>query len=73
MIYTKEEFKKLWEADDEGSGITYDDIADCAKAWGLYETPRVNNISEVLYKVLVAAGVEDAEDFNPQKQRIMKD
>ena len=27
MIYTKEEFKKLWEADDEGSGITYDDIA----------------------------------------------
>lgn len=35
MIYTKEEFKKLWEADDEGSGITYDDIADCAKAWGL--------------------------------------
>ena len=48
MIYTKEEFKKLWEADDEGSGITYDDIADCAKAWGLYETPRVNNISEVL-------------------------
>mgnify|MGYP000355146949 FL=1 len=68
MIYTKEEFKKLWEADDEGSGITYDDIADCAKAWGLYKTPRVNNISEVLYKVLVAAGVEDAEDFNPQNQ-----
>lgn len=65
MIYTKEEFKKLWEADDEGSVVTCDDIADCAKAWGLYETPRVKHI---LYKVLVAAGVEDAEDFNPQKQ-----
>lgn len=61
MVYTKEEFKRLWESDDKGGGITYDDIADCAKDWGLCSTPRLRPISDVVNMVLSAAGCEDAE------------
>lgn len=61
MVYTKEEFKRLWESDDNGGGITYDDIADCAKDWGLCSTPRLRPISDVVNMVLSAAGCEDAE------------
>lgn len=63
---TKEEFKKLWEADDNGSCITFDDIAYCAKEWGLYSMPKCANIQDVLYAVLKAAGCTDAEDYNPE-------
>lgn len=62
---TKEEFKKRWESGSDGGGITYDDIADCAKAWGLYQTPRINRIDMVRYRVLRAAGTVDAEEFAP--------
>lgn len=31
MIMTKEQFKKRWESDDRGGGITFNDVADCAK------------------------------------------
>lgn len=61
MVYSKEDFKRLWEANDYGSGITDNDIADCAKAWGIsYIT-----IDDIRYRVLKAAQVNDAEDFNP--------
>lgn len=30
MTYTKEKFKELWNSPD-GGGITFEDIADCAK------------------------------------------
>ena len=63
---TKEEFKKRWEGDENGGGITYDDIADCAKAWGLFSTPRVNQIDMVRYKVLKYANCVDAENYNPE-------
>ena len=65
MVYTKEDFKRLWEANDNGSGITYDDIADCAKAWGISSRPKTCSIDEIAYKVLKAANVHNAEDYNP--------
>lgn len=58
MIYTKEQFKKLWDSNDEGGGITYDDIADCAKEWGLYSKPRIHSILEVHIAVLKAANCD---------------
>ena len=65
MKYTKEEFKKKWDSDDEGGGITLEDIADCAKAWGLFNTPKIHPIDKVTNAVLNAAGVveDDPEDY----------
>lgn len=60
---TKQEFKQRWESDDGGGGITYDDIADCAKNWGIASAPRTMNIYKVCYMVLKSAGTNDAEDF----------
>lgn len=68
MTMTKEEFKQRWESDDEGGGIDFDDIADCAKAWGLFRTPRISRIDLVRYRVLVAAGTVDAEEFKPEER-----
>ena len=67
MVYTKEEFKKLWETGEDGSGITFDDIAECAKEWGLYSHPKCCSILMVRYKVLLAAKCLDAEEYNPDK------
>lgn len=64
---TREEFKKLWEANDNGSGITYDDIANYAKEWGLFNNPRLYDINVVTYEVLKAAKCNDAEEFNNNK------
>ena len=66
MVYTKEKFKELWEANSCGSGITYDDIADCAQAWGISSNPRTHLVDEVTYKVLKAAQTNDAEEYNPK-------
>lgn len=63
---TKTEFKTRWESNDSGGGITFDDIAYCAKTWGLYATPKTAQIDMVLYRVLKAAGCNDAEDFKPE-------
>jgi hypothetical protein len=60
---TKEQFKKRWESDENGGGITFDDIAKCAESWGLFKSPRTSNINFVRYKVLVAAEVSDAEEY----------
>ena len=65
MTLTKSQFKRLWESNDEGGGITNDDVADCAKEWGLYPSPRTARMEMVLYSVLNAAKVIDAEDYNP--------
>ena len=67
MAMTKEEFKQRWESNDNGGGITFDDIADCAVAWGLYRTPRTAQIDKVRYRVLCAAGTADAEEFKPEE------
>ena len=56
MIFTKKKFKELWESNSDGGGITWDDIADCAKDWGLYSNPKIHDIMEVGTKVLNMAG-----------------
>jgi hypothetical protein len=54
----KAEFKRRWEKPD-GGGITFDDIADCAKAWGLFPQPKSRSaIGKIHEAVLKAAGVE---------------
>jgi len=60
---TKEEFKTRWESNEDGGGINFDDIAECAKSWGLCSKPRTKDINEVRYLVLKAADTSDAEDF----------
>ena len=64
---TKDEFKKRWESDDNGGGITFDDIAECAVAWGVCATPKVRPLDEVRYRVLKAAGTNDCEEFAPEE------
>ena len=65
MVYSKEEFKKLWESDDNGGGITHNDVADCAVAWGISQQPRLIPIEVVLYNVLKEADCEDAHYYMP--------
>lgn len=61
---TREEFKRRWDA--PCCDITFEDIADCAKEWALYSKPKCFPINEVRYRVLIAAGCEDAEDYRPE-------
>jgi hypothetical protein len=56
MTMTKAEFKERWESDDEGGGITFNDIADCAVEWGLFDSPKVHPMLEVAEAVVAAAG-----------------
>jgi len=67
MAMTKEEFKKRWESDEHGGGITFDDIADCAVAWGIAAKPKIRPIGLIRYQVLKAANTNDCEDFRPQE------
>lgn len=63
---TKEEFKHRWESDENGGGITYEDIATCYVQWGVGIHPKVKPIHTVRYQVLKAANTNDAEDFKPE-------
>ena len=65
---TKEEFKTRWESDDNGGGINYDDIAECAIAWHISSRPRIRRMDVVRYQVLKAAGTVDAEEFTPDEE-----
>lgn len=65
---TKEEFKTIWESDETGGGLTYDDVADCAKAWGISSRPRTSHMSTILYRVLKEANTNDAEEFYPKDE-----
>lgn len=65
MEMTQAEFRVRWESDEVGGGITFDDIAECAKAWGIASTPRIMPIGVVRYRVLKAANTCDAEEFQP--------
>lgn len=62
---TKQEFKKRWDSGPDGGGITFDDIADCAQAWGLYSQPRTAPLDKVMYDVLKAANVRNVEQHRP--------
>lgn len=35
---TKAQFKKYWDSNEDGGGITFDDIAQCAADWGWCRT-----------------------------------
>lgn len=65
---TKEEFKVLWESKN-GGGITFDDIANCAKDWGISENPRIKPIYTIANQVLVAAGCEKYFDETKWKDK----
>ena len=54
--YTKQQFKKLWDSNERGGGITWDDIADCAVAWGLASKPKTMALEKVRSLVVAAAG-----------------
>jgi hypothetical protein len=69
-VITKQEFKKRWESSDDGGGITFDDIADCAIAWGISSRPKTSHIGLMLYQVLKAAGTDDAEEFSPELEEL---
>lgn len=56
MSMTKEEFARRWDKDDTGDGITYNEIADCAVAWGLFATPRIHPIQDVKAIVVKESG-----------------
>lgn len=53
---TKEEFKLRWDKDENGDGITVDDIADCAVAWKLCTHPKTLPIDTVIRMVVIASG-----------------
>ena len=65
---TKKEFKTRWESNDAGGGINYEDIADCAVAWGISRTPKTRRIDVIRYQVLEAAGVVDADEYKPEEE-----
>ena len=67
MTYTKEEFKRLWDSSPDGGGITNDDCADCAKAWGLCSNPRCMRVDRVVAMVCKAAGVDDKPNKKKKK------
>jgi hypothetical protein len=54
--FTKEEFKQLWDSNEQGGGITYEDIVECAGSWGLFLRPKTASLYEVKKRVLEAAG-----------------
>lgn len=60
---TKKQFKKRWESDEDGGGITFDEIAECAQAWGIASKPRIKPIGDILYAVLKAVATRDAEEY----------
>lgn len=62
---TKELFKKRWDSNGNGGGITFDDIADCAISWGITSSPRTCKMDQIVYKVLKAADVSDVEIYAP--------
>lgn len=62
---TKEEFKIRWESSDDGGGITFNDIANCAVNWDLIALPKLKPIDKVMYAVLKAANTNDCEEYNP--------
>ena len=62
---TKEEFKIRWESNEEGGGITFNEIAKCAISWGVNSKPKISPIDKVLYQVLKAANTIDCEEYKP--------
>jgi hypothetical protein len=66
---TEQEFIDRWNSDDEGGGITFDDIADCAQKWGLVQRPRISPIDSVLAIVLKHLGLKNPNDSNGENDK----
>lgn len=64
---TKQEFKTRWESDENGGGITFDDIANCAKAWGISQFPRCSPIHRITHLVLTAANTVDCDEWSEEE------
>ena len=60
---TREEFKRRWEKNKSGDGITMSDIANCAKEWGISQRPMTRPMDLITYLVLKEAKVKDAEEY----------
>ncbi len=65
---TRQQFKERWESDSTGGGITFADIAECAARWGVTNCQTILPTDAVRYLVLKAAGVNDAEDYQPNRR-----
>ena len=63
---TQAEFKRRWESDENGGGLTFEDVAECAKEWGISSRPRIRPMGLIRYQVIKAANVSDAEEFRPE-------
>lgn len=63
---TKKEFKTRWESDEDGGGITFDDIAKCAVEWGISPRPKIRPLDLIMYQVLSEAKVNDAEEYKTE-------
>ena len=63
-IMTRQQFKKRWEGDDNGGGITNEHIAECAVEWGLCSKPKTMRIDQVVYMVVKEADTNDHEQYN---------
>ena len=59
---TKEEFKKRWEKDETGDGITNEEVAKCYIEWGLGSSPYTKPINYVIWRVCESANTND-KDF----------
>jgi len=55
-VMTKEEFRVRWDSDERGGGITYNDIAECAIAWGINSYPRTAPIDLIKKLVVKVSG-----------------
>ena len=64
---TKTEFRKRWDSDDNGGGITFNDIADCAEEWGLFATARIHPIDVVANAVTKSAKCKDIYPLNEER------
>lgn len=58
---TKEEFKSRWESSADGGKITWEEVAEAAKGWGLHAAPRTRPMNSVLRDVLRAADCRSQE------------
>lgn len=67
MAMSKPEFKARWESNDSGGDISFNDISDCAVAWGVSSRPKTARIDVIRYLVLKAAETNDYEEFAPEE------
>jgi len=67
---TREEFKKRWESDEKGGGITNEDVANCYKDWELGGSPYIKKINYVIWRVCDSANTNDKEQW---RKRYLKE